>query len=417
MLSKTPAVDPVRTNLGGRIVLVTASPELRQRVHAATGGAFLVLSGPLPADPADLFRQLGPVPPPEVVVLDPLPADTDHALRLAASLDEHFPGISVILISEFGAEVALSALRAGVRDVLHPTADDHELSAALGSAVLAARTRPPDPAALGPAGWPPAGTGGGRVISVVSPKGGVGKTTLSTNLAVGLAKAAPHSTVLVDLDVQFGDVATALSLAPEYSLPDAVRGSASRDTMLLKTFLSMHSTGLSVLCGPDSPIDADAVTGDAVGALLHSLASEFRYVVVDTAPGLSEHTLAAMDHSTDLVLVTSMDVPGVRGLRKELDTLTQLGMAPIGRQVVLNFAERRGGLSTADVALTLGTGIDVVLPRSMAVTASVNQGIPLLQNGGRDPIIKQLEMLVSHFAPPLPAAPGRRRGRHHKGRR
>ncbi|GAA4426054.1 hypothetical protein GCM10023169_24480 [Georgenia halophila] len=246
---------------------------------------------------------------------------------------------------------------------------------------------------------------GGSVISVVSPKGGVGKTTVATNLAVGLARTEPHSTVLVDLDVQFGDVASALNLSPEYSLVDAVRGPAARDSMVLKTFLTLHETGLYVVCGPDSPVAADSVSADAVSHLLEMLASEFRYVVVDTAPGLSEHTLAAMDQTSDLVLVTSMDVPGVRGLRKELDTLDDLGMFRDARFVTLNFADRRGGLSVADVEATLGAEVDLVLPRSKAALASVNLGVPLLQSRLRDPLTKQLRALVGRYAAGQPARP------------
>ncbi len=101
----------------------------------------------------------------------------------------------------------------------------------------------------------------GRVITVASPKGGVGKTTVSTNLAIGLTAAAPQSTVLVDLDVQFGDCASALSLVPEYTLPDAVRGPASEDTMVLKTFLTQHPSGLYAVCGAESPAAGDTVRG------------------------------------------------------------------------------------------------------------------------------------------------------------
>ena len=151
--------------------------------------------------------------------------------------------------------------------------------------------------------------------------------------------------MLVDLDIQFGDVANALNLEPEYQLPQMVRGDAARDTMVLKTYLTLHPTGLYVVCGPESPIEADGIDGEMVGHLLDQLAAEFRFVVVDTAPGLSEHTLAAMDHTTDLVLLTSMDVHGVRGLRKELDTLDDLGMFTDARHIVLNFAENgRGSL-------------------------------------------------------------------------
>jgi pilus assembly protein CpaE len=243
----------------------------------------------------------------------------------------------------------------------------------------------------------------GKVITIVSPKGGVGKTTVATNVAVGLARTAPHSTVLVDLDIQFGDVASALDLEPEYALPDTVHGPASRDSMVLKTFLTQHDTGLYVICGARTPADSDAISGYDVSQLLTMLASEFRYVVVDTAPGLSDHTLAAMDLTTDLILLTSMDVAGVRGLRKELDALNQLGLVPDSRYVVLNFADTRAGLSVADVEATIGTGVDVRLPRSKAIPTSVNQGLPLLQSGVRDPMTKQLRGLVSRLTPgPLP---------------
>lgn len=252
-------------------------------------------------------------------------------------------------------------------------------------------------------------TSRGRVISVLSPKGGVGKTTVATNLAVGLAKEEPGSTVLVDLDVQFGDVASALNLTPQHSLADTVQGSAGCDTMVLKTFLTQHETGLHVICGVESPAAADAVTADDVSRLLATLAAEFRYVVVDTAPGLLEHTLAALDETTDPLFVTTMDVPGVRGLRKELQTLDDLGMFIGSRYIALNLTGQRSGMSVADVEATIGTGVDLQLPRSKATPVSVNLGIPLLQSGVRDPMTKKLHNLVDHYT-------GRRdrrlRGRH-----
>lgn len=256
----------------------------------------------------------------------------------------------------------------------------------------------------------------GQIISVVSPKGGVGKTTVATNVAVGLARTQSHPTVLVDLDVQFGDVGTALALAPRHTLADAVRGPAASDAMVLKTVLTQHKTGLYVICGSETPAAADAVTADDVARLLRTLAEEFRYVVVDTAPGLSEHTLAALDVTTDPVLLTSMDVPGVRGLRKELRMFDALGMFPDDRLVALNFADRRSGLSLPDVEATLGTQVDLLLPRSKAVPLSVNLGVPLLQNGVRDPMTKRLRELVGRFSPPE-AGPRRARGRHVGSRR
>src|SRR5690606_2008611 len=171
------------------------------------------------------------------------------------------------------------------------------------------------------------------------------------------ANQSPQGTVLVDLDIQFGDVAAALDLDPEYTLGDVVHGSAVHDVMGLKTLLTRHHTGLHILSGVKTPAEADEVTAGHVAAIIGLLKSEFRYVVIDTAPGLGPHTLAALDHTTDLILISSLDVPGVRGLRKEMELLDELDLPPATRHIVVNFAERSGGLSLADVEATIGRKI------------------------------------------------------------
>jgi pilus assembly protein CpaE len=391
-----------------RVVLAGAGEELILRIKQASDGDVHVLPpGRLPGDPARLFEQLVDGELPDVLLVGPH-APAPEVLTLAARLDVQSPGISVVLMAEPSPEMWQAAMRAGIRDLLPPTAEVEEIRAAVERAGSAAASRR---RVLRPVSDTERYTG--RVITIASPKGGVGKTTVSTNLAIGLTAAAPQSTVLVDLDVQFGDCASALGLVPEYTLPDAVRGPASEDTMVLKTFLTQHPSGLYAVCGSESPAAGDTVTGEDVTRLLASLAREFRYVVVDTAPGLSEQTLAALDRATDVVMLSSMDVPGVRGLRKELDVLRELCMIPAGRHVVMNFADPKGGLSVRDVETTIGTGVDVVLPRSSGVPASTNQGVPLLQSGSkRDPMVKELRRLVSRFAATPLMGPGKYRAKH-----
>jgi pilus assembly protein CpaE len=389
-----------------RVVLAAAGEELALRVkHAVDGDVAVLPAGRLPADPARLFEQLVDGELPDVLVIGP-EAQPAESLSLAARLDAQCPGISVVMVGPASEELWQAAMRAGVRDLLPVTVEEADLRAAVDRAGAAAAGRR---RVLRPVTETARYTG--RVITIASPKGGVGKTTVSTNLAIGLTNAAPQSTVLVDLDVQFGDVASALGLAPEYGLPDVVAGPAREDTMVLKTFLTQHPSGLYAVCGAESPAAGDTVSGDDVSALLASLAREFRYVVVDTAPGLSEQTLAALDRATDVIMLTSMDVPGVRGLRKELDVLRELCMIPAGRHVVMNFADPKGGLSVRDVETTIGIGVDVVLPRSKAVPVSTNQGVPLLQSGKRDPMAKELKRLVSRFAA-TPIKVGRYRAKH-----
>lgn len=390
-----------------RVVLAGAGEELILRVKQATDGDVHVLPpGRLPGDPARLFEQLVDGELPDVLLVGPH-APAPEVLTLAARLDVQSPGIAVVLMAEPSPEMWQAAMRAGIRDLLTPDADVAEIQAALERAGRAAagRRRVLRPVAE-------TERYAGRVITVASPKGGVGKTTVSTNLAIGLTAHAPQSTVLVDLDVQFGDCASALGLTPEYTLPDAVHGPASQDTMVLKTFLTQHPSGLYAVCGSESPAAGDTVSGEDVTRLLASLAREFRYVIVDTAPGLSEQTLAALDRASDVVMLTSMDVPGVRGLRKELDVLRELCMIPAGRHVVMNFADPKGGLTVRDVETAIGTGVDVVLPRSKAVPASTNQGVPIIQSHRRDPMAKEMQRLVARFAATPLMKSGRYRAKH-----
>jgi pilus assembly protein CpaE len=390
-----------------RVVLAGASEDLILRVKEATDGDVTVLPpGRLPSDPARLFEQLLDGELPDVLLVGPH-APAPEVLTLASRLDIQSPGISVVLMAEPSPEMWQAAMRAGIRDLVPPAAEVAEIRAAVERAGHAAASRR---RVLRPVSETERYAG--RVITIASPKGGVGKTTVATNLAIGLTAGAPQSTVLVDLDVQFGDVASALGLVPEYTLPDAVHGPASEDTMVLKTFLTQHPSGLYAVCGAESPAAGDTVTGEDVTRLLASLAREFRYVVVDTAPGLSEQTLAALDRASDVVMLTSMDVPGVRGLRKELDVLRELAMIPAGRHIVMNFADPKGGLTVRDVEMTIGAGVDVVLPRSKGVPTSTNQGVPILESNRRDPMAKEMRRLVSRFsATPLMKA-GKYRAKH-----
>ena len=387
------------------VLLTTDSAELQALVHEASGGTCIAVPAhPLPDEPAQLLAQLQHESLPDILVLDATRAP-EEALALAARFDRELPGTGVVLVGDPRA-LAGAAMRVGVRDVVSPDIDVEGLRASLdhvGGAVLARRALPGSAASGVPMPNAPALNAPGRVLTVLSPKGGAGKTTVSTNLAIGLAEAAPGAVVLVDLDVQFGDVATALSLDPEYTLDDVVHGAALRDPIAMKTHLTQHPSGLSVVCAPENPAVADTITAEQVSALLRSLAAQFRFVVVDTAAGLEARTLAALDHTTDPVLLTTFDVPGARGMRKEIATLRELGMLTNARQVVLNFADPKAGLSVSDVEATIRSRVDLTIPFSKAVTASLNTGTPLLQHKPKDTASKQLRKLLALYAGPRPA--------------
>ncbi len=380
-----------------RFVAITAVRDFEGRIRQAITGALHgelqtltpdVLSG----GPDDVFKQLTGAPP-EVLILGPGVAPED-ALKLATVFDLQFPEVSLLLVAEPSPDLVLRAMHSGIRDVVTAEITVNDLRVLLERACLAAASRR--------RGMAPAAESGkerGRVIAVMSPKGGVGKTTVATNLAIGLGKVAPMGVVIVDLDLQFGDVASGLLLEPEHCITEAVHGSASQDSMVLKAFLTVHPAGIYALCAPRTPAESDYVTADHVSRLIDQLASEFKYVVVDTAPGLGEHVLATLEQATDAVWVCGMDVPSVRGLRKCFSVLKELQLLPQGRHTVLNFADRKSGLSVQDVEATIGVPIDAVVPRSRTLPFSTNRGVPVLQSTSRDAASKGLKKLVDRFDP------------------
>lgn len=379
-----------------RFVLITPNTDFDARVRQAVAGG---LPGGVqtfafvnPADPGELFANLNQERP-EVLILGP-DVPVEDALRLATVFDVQLPELSVILVAEADPDFVLLAMRAGIRDILSPGADPAQIRVLLERACQSFASRNRSTAVPQPDGRPR-----GLVIGVFSPKGGVGKTTIATNIAIGLGQVSPMGVVIVDLDLQFGDVASGLYLNPEHTVTDAVSASASQDSLVLKAFLTVHPSSIYALCAPRTPVEADDITPQQVSRLIVQLAEQFQYVVIDTAPGLPEVGLAAMEQCTDVVWVSAMDVPSIRGLRSGLDILRRLDLLPETRHVVLNMADSKSGLSVQDVEATIGAPVDISIPRSKAVAYSTNRGIPVLQDGRKDPAVKGLRQLVTRFDP------------------
>lgn len=230
----------------------------------------------------------------------------------------------------------------------------------------------------------------GRIVVVVSPKGGAGKSTLAVNLAVGLAEREPSQVCIVDLDLQFGDVATLLGISPRHSTVEALSKAAARDDFVLGTFLHEHPDGFFVLPAPEGPAAGEGVDPKRIGHLLRQLAGRFRHVVVDTSPGMGDLALAAIEQASAIVTVVGPDVTSIRGARLSLDVLRELRLLPATAPIVLNNVERRVGFQPGDAASIIGSPVDVVVPRSRAVLRGGNLGIPVLLSAPRDPAARAL---------------------------
>jgi len=219
------------------------------------------------------------------------------------------------------------------------------------------------------------------VVAVVSPKGGNGKTTVSSNLAVGLAHRT--DTVIIDLDIHFGDVEYALRMRPAHRLDDLVEAGNRRDPM---TMLSTHPSGLDVLCAPNDPVAADRLSVDDAFAVVDRIIAAGRPVVLDTAGGISDYSLGALDRATRVVMVCGTDVPSVQAGRKLLDTMRRLDMDLDRVDLLVNRADAHVGLSVDDVETALGRHAVITIPEHSSLAAGMNSGSPVTESSPRSPI-------------------------------
>lgn len=325
------------------------------------------------------------------------------ALDTAALIDRDHPAVSTILIAPAGPTIWRDALRVGVRDVVEPGALGTDLRGALDRAVeRSSRTQ-----LIAGSPLPPPQVQLGRVVVVMAPKGGCGKTTVAANLATALGALEPGRVVAVDLDVQFGDMAVALGLQPERTLTELTQA-PTLDATTVKLHLTPFDPGLFVLCGSPQPEDADTVADHHVTSILRLLAREFAYVVVDTPAGLDERTLASIEQCTDLLLVSSFDVSSLRSLRKGIETLDKLGVVEPHRHLVLNRADAKVGLSVADVEAVIGMTVGTSIPSSRAVPLSMNMGTPLAKSDPGSPVGREFVRMARGLGAGAPQEQQRR---------
>jgi pilus assembly protein CpaE len=220
-------------------------------------------------------------------------------------------------------------------------------------------------------------SGVGRVATVFSPKGGIGKTVVSTNLAVSFAKYHKTRTLLLDLDLQFGDAAIMLGIEPEKTIYDLVVAPGELDTEKLAGYTTAHPCGLDILPAPIRPEDAELVTEGKLARLLEVARSSYDMIIVDTSPFFHGPMLATLDRTDILLLLCGLDIPTIKNVRLGLQTLELLSFPPERTRVILNRANTNVGLKRSEVEETLRTKVHVELPSDRAVPMAVNRGRPV----------------------------------------
>jgi MinD-like ATPase involved in chromosome partitioning or flagellar assembly len=239
-----------------------------------------------------------------------------------------------------------------------------------------------------------------RVFTVASASGGCGKTFYATNFAAYLAKATGGKVLLVDLDLQFGEVAISLHLRPKRTISELVQ--EDDISAALSDYIVDHSAGYKVLCAPRDPVAGDKVGPRETTAVLEAARTQFDYIVVDTPPSINETCLAAFDQSQSLVIMATMDLPSLKNLRVFLETLKKLNLPADQVSLVVNKAESGTGIDLKEVEPLYPQGFSAVLPYAKQVSWSINMGMPVLVADPNADISRKLVEGAVKLVPPLP---------------
>jgi pilus assembly protein CpaE len=235
------------------------------------------------------------------------------------------------------------------------------------------------------------------MVCVLGPKGGTGKTLTAANLAVTLAKSG-KKVVLVDLDLQFGDVGLTLGLTPDKTLYDLAKSGGSLDSEKLETYITSHESGVRVLLAPTRPDQASFVSTDLLRDAFTLLRSNYDCVVVDTPPGFTPEVIAAIDASTHICLVGMLDSLSLKNTKLGLETLELMGYDNGRITLLLNRADSRIGITTEDVSTILGRSPDVLVPSDRDIAKSMTDGVPIVLSADRSEAAQAFRSLAERYA-------------------
>jgi pilus assembly protein CpaE len=354
----------------------------------------------------DLVQRLDPARP-VVAVFGPgfaSPIGFQHVHRVTSSYT--MLGV-VFAVYELSTDVLQQALRAGARDavVIGGEASLNQSVDRVGELLAGAvTTRVQAPAAR--TGEP------GRLISVFSTKGGVGKTCVAINVAAAMAKRSSEPVVLIDGDLQFGDVSVMLSLQSQNTVLDAAAAVQYGDMELVQTLADKDpATGLLVLPAPIESMPPDALLPGEMVNICAALQAIAGHVVIDLPSVFNEYVLAIIEASDDVLLVGSMDIPSIKNLKIGMQQLDLRTIAGPKLKLVLNHANAKVKLDVKEIERVLGMSADFPIPDDIAVPISVNAGRPVVVDEPKAPVSRALDHIAETLLGPNTSPKKGRRGK------
>ena len=349
---------------------------------------------------------------PDVVLMDINMPDMDGISATEAILRSQ-PHVQVIILSVQGDQNYMRrAMLAGARDFLtKPPMADELISAIRRAGEMAQQDRSKNAQARSVQSMPGAPIGGsfaltqGKVVTVYSPKGGTGCTTIAVNLALTLHNEDTRTT-LVDANFQFGDIAVFINEQGKNTIVDLASRVNELDPEIVEGVMIKHAaSGVHVLAAPSRPEYAEKISGDQFAQLIDYLRQLYAYVVIDTTPSLNDITLTAIEKSDAIVLVSTQDIPSIKNARLFLDLLQTIG---IGRERIvfcMNRYDKRIAITPERVGDNLKQPVGAVIPLDeKVVVPAVNRGVPFILDNKTQPAARGILSLAGSVRETLAAA-------------
>jgi pilus assembly protein CpaE len=318
-------------------------------------------------------------------------ADICREIRQTPALS----AVPVLCISQSDdVEDRIRFLEAGADDVMAKPFDARELEARVEALLLRFhRSVDMSPALI----HDPKDRPKRKLVACFSPKGGVGTTTIAVNVAVSVAERRPDRTLLIDLDRQFGQVATHLNLTVRNTLADVARDdSALREPELLRSYATRHESGLHVLPAPGTPELASLVQADKLERLLQTVVEAYDSIVIDAGSQLDEPAMIALDRADGVIFAVHAEIAALKALHSMLEVLAEVGSVGAKATFVLNNAVPKEILKLRDVEGALGTKIALELPYDPFIyLKAVNEGIPVIKGAPKSAAAERLVRLAA----------------------
>jgi pilus assembly protein CpaE len=237
----------------------------------------------------------------------------------------------------------------------------------------------------------------GPLIAVLGPKGGTGKTLVSTNLAVSLALRG-RKVALIDLDLQFGDVGLCLGLSPERTIYDLVKAGGTMDGDKIEGYMTQHSSGVRALLAPSRPDQAASVSVEVLRDIYSVLRANYDYLIIDTPPGFTPEVNPTIDSASEICVVGMLDSLSLKNTKLGLETIDLMGFDREHVQLVLNRAGTKVGITADDVRTIIGRDPDILVPSDREIPRAVNEGQPIVLAKPGSEAARSFSQLADRFA-------------------